>query len=622
MSVFFTSIYTLFSILGSSCLFLYGLKAMSDGLQKASGNKLQNTLSLMTKNRFVGILTGAAITALIQSSSATTVMVVSFANAGLITLRQSIGVIMGANIGTTITAWLVSISSIMGKFNIILGCIIILAFMLPLLFSKKPKLNSIAEAMVGLTIIFIGLKFLQDSMPITDDSPQLQNFLMKFSANAFRWYHVLLFVFVGAIITALVQSSSAVTAIAIALVVQGIFPFKPIAALVLGCNIGTTITAWLASIGANTNAKRASMAHILFNFFGAVWVIILFKPFVSLVELLSMPLTTLIGGDLSLFSPALIDGHIIQDKITPAVVESARTLLATANINFATFNDFEIVNQAFALMTKKHATIQVSVFHTLFNFINASILIGFIPHFAKLIEKLVPTKAGNELNERYQLRYISTSMQDTPENNIQIAKVELKKMTEITISMFALFLEVLDNPDKKIDEAIERLKKQEDYTDQMQEAISEYLQNCSQENLTPNSRHNVNSMIRISHELENIGDSCFNLGILTQRKYDMQILFTDEMREQLRPFIAKAKTFLDFIFKKMNRRISEAELNEAVLLEEDVDAMRSDLRENSQNRIQEGSSVKTELIYLDLVKHIEHIGDSALNIAQELRTLK
>lgn len=621
MSVFFTSVYTLLSILGSSCLFLYGLKAMSDGLQKASGDKLQNTLSLMTKNRFVGILTGTAITALIQSSSATTVMVVSFANAGLITLKQSIGVIMGANIGTTVTAWLVSISSIMGKFNLILGCIIILAFMLPFLFSKKPKLNSIAEAMVGLTIIFIGLKFLQDSMPLTKDNPQLQKFLTSFSGSLFRWYHVLLFVAIGAIFTALVQSSSAVTAIAIALVVQGVFPFKPVAALVLGCNIGTTITAWLASLGANTNAKRSSMAHILFNFFGAVWVIFLFKPFVDLVELLSTPLITLITGGFSFLDAAIVEGQIVQEKITPAMVESARSLLAAAQLPL-NLSDADLVKEAFSLLIKKQATIQVSVFHTLFNFINTCLLVGFIPYFAKMIEKMVPVKEGQELNERYKLKYISTSMQDTPENNIQIAKAELKKMTEITTQMFSLFLEILDNPDKKIEEAIDRLKKQEDYTDQMQEAISEYLQNCSQENVTPKSRHNINSMIRISHELENIGDSCFNLGILIQRKYDMQILFSQEMRAQLQPFVEKAENFLNFIFKKMNCRITEAELKEAYALENEVDEMRCELREDSQTRIQNGSNVKTELIYLDLVKHIEHIGDSALNIAQELRILK
>lgn len=562
--------------LGSLVIFLYGMKVMSDGLQKAAGTRLQNTLNLMTKNRFVGVLTGAGITSLIQSSSATTVMVVSFANAGLITLQQSIGVIMGANIGTTITAWIVSIASVVGDFNIIHLSIMFLAFMLPLMFSKKAKFTNTAEAFIGLTLIFVGLEFIKDSIPPIDEISGIQDFLSSFSDGHFTWYHVLLFVLVGVLLTALLQSSSAVTAIAIALVVQGIFPFLPVAALVIGSNIGTTITAFLASLGAKTNAKRASMAHILFNVFGALWAIILFTPFVHFIEFSATPLVDLVCRGISETEP---------------------------------------------LYATKQATIQVSVFHTLFNLINTTLLIGFVPAFAKLVEKIVPQKEKTDKG-KYELKYISVALQDTPEINLQNAKAELKKMTDVTLRMFNLFLDVFSNPDKKMGSVLERLKSKEDYTDQMQEAISCFLQECDRENLTPASHHNVNSMIRITHELENIGDSCYNLGILTQKKYEGEINFSEEALTQLAPFIEITKSFLDFLYNNMNTKISDSKLEEAIHLEDKIGEMQSKLTYNARIRIQKGGDVKAELLFLDLLKHLEHIGDSALNIAQELRALK
>lgn len=570
MAIILETLSVIFKVLGSLVLFLFGMKVMSDGLQKASGNKLQNSLNLMTKNRFMGVLTGIGITALIQSSSATTVLIVSFSNVGLITLKQSIGVIMGANIGTTVTAWLISIASIIGKFSFISVSLFILAFSLPLHFSKKIKLSSIAEAITGLTIIFIGLEYVQAALPDASNSKILQEYIVQHFSNSFRWYDIILFVTIGFILTALIQSSSAVTAIGITLVAQGLLPFKPVAAIIIGSNIGTTITTFISSIGASTNAKQAAFAHFLFNFFGALWAIPLFEPFIRLTEISTAPL-------------------------------------------FHLFNSSDIVKQT---------TIEVSVFHTLFNLINTLLLIGFVPQFTKLIEKIIPIKNEDALNQKYRLKYIALSIQDTPELNLQNAKIELKKMTEITISMFSLFLEIFSNPDKKMGSILEKLKKREDYTDQMQEQITLFLQECSQENININTRHNINTMIRISHELENIGDSCFNLGLTVQKKYEGQITFCDEANLQLKPFIDKTTSFLNFIYNNMNKHISDEELKVATALEQDVDAMRAELRSKSQVRIQNGGDVIAELLYLDLIKHIEHIGDAALNIAQGLRLLR
>lgn len=570
MPIALETVSIIFKVLGSLVLFLFGMKIMSDGLQKAAGNKLQNSLNFMTKNRFMGVVTGMGITALIQSSSATTVLVVSFTNAGLLTLRQSIGVIMGANIGTTITAWIVSITSVIGKFNFISAALFILAFTFPLHFSKRIRLSNIAEAITGLTIIFIGLEYVQEVLPDTSSSVIMQKYISQYFARNFGWPDILLFVLIGLILTALLQSSSAVTAIGITLVAQGLLPFKPIGAMVIGSNIGTTVTAFISSIGASTNAKQAAFAHFLFNFFGSLWAICFFEPFLKLIEIATVPL-----------------------------------------LHF--FNSTDLAKQT---------TIEVSVFHTLFNLINTLLLIGFVPQFTKIIQKIIPSKNEADLDQKYQLKYISLSIQDTPELNIQNAKIELKKMTEITLNMFTLFLEIFSNPDKKMGSILEQLKKREDYTDQMQEQLTRFLQECSQENISINTRHNINTMIRITHELENIGDSCFNLGLTVQKKYEGQITFCDEANLQLKPFIEKTTSFLNFIHNNMNKKISDAELRVAASIEKDVDAMRAELRSKSQVRIQSGGDVMAELLYLDLIKHIEHIGDAALNIAQGLRLLR
>ena len=306
------------------------------------------------------------------------------------------------------------------------------------------------------------------------------------------------------------------------------------------------------------------------------------------------------------------------------MVDNSKVILSQtdklkASINGAT--ESEIVKNAYDFIVQKRATIQVSVFHTLFNVINTVLMIGFVPWFAKLVEKIVPLKEG-EIEGKYHLKYISTALQDTPQINIQNAKAEIMKMTEITNKMFSLFTEIFSNPDKNMSDKVKKLKQKEDYTDQMQEEISRFLADCAKENLNDESRHNVNSMIRITQELESIGDSCFNLGILTQKKYDSKIEFSQVSCDQLNPFISITRSFLQFIQKHMNEHISNEELKQALVLEEKIDAMRSTLRRDARKRIQDGSNVKAELLYMDIVKHIEHIGDNALNIAQSLRAIK
>ncbi|MBN2652748.1 MAG: Na/Pi cotransporter family protein [Spirochaetales bacterium] len=558
--------------LGSLCLFLFGMKVMSDGLQKTAGEKLQKTLNWMTYNRFLAVLTGTLVTVLVQSSSATTVMIVSFANAGLLTLTQSIGVIMGANIGTTVTAWLVTLANVDTGININAIAIPVMAMALPLFFSKKDKFKNLGEVIIGFAIIFIGLEALKSALPNIKENEALQVWLANFfesmtnDAGHFKWAGIIATVLIGMILTAVFQSSSAITAIAITLVSQGFITFEPAAALVIGSNIGTTITAYLAALGTNTTAKRASMAHILFNVFGALWCLAAFRGITLLIN-------NMLEGPTSGMDP------------------------------------------------KMTATIMVSAFHTLFNVTNTVLLVGFIKWFAKLVEKIIPVKEG-EISGVYKLRYIKANLQDTPEINIKHAKVEIHKMGDIVETMFNQFKEVLNNPDKKLGDLIDTIKKEEEYTDDMQVEINSYLAECSKENLNAQSRENINAMIRIVNEFESIADCCFNLIILTQKKYEGKVDFDAEAYDDLEPYIETVNKFINFINQHLNEHLSKSEFIEAQSIENQIDEMRNNLRIKCRERLQYKNNIVGELLYLDMVKQIEKIGDYALNIAQALRKIK
>lgn len=564
----------IFQVLGSLCLFLYGMKVMSDGLQKTAGEKLQKTLNWMTHNRFVALLTGIFITILVQSSSATTVMVVSFANAGLLTLTQSIGVIMGANIGTTVTAWLVVIANIMGDFNINELAIPVLAIALPLLFAKKDKPKNIAETIIGFALIFIGLQALKDSIPDVQNSPELQAWMANFfntmtnEAGQFKWIGVFLTVGLGIVLTAVLQSSSAVAAIAITLVSQGFITFEPAAALVIGSNFGTTITAYIASIGTNTAARRASMAHILLNLFGVIWCIAAFRGLTGIIN-------TIVNNPANSIDP--------NSTVT--------------------------------------ATIMVSAFHTFFNVANSALLIGFITPFAKLIEKIVPQKE-EEIAGSYKLKYIKATLQETPEISIRHAKVEIHKMGFIVQNMFEEFKQVFHNPDKDIAALMETIKREEEYTDQMQIEINSYLADVSKENLNAQSRDNINSLIRIVNEFESIADSCYNLIILVQKQHEAGLEFNQEAINDFNPYLEIVTRFIKFINKHLNEHLTKEEFLKALSIENEVDDMRNVLRNKSRDRLHIKDNIVAELLYLDMIKQVEKIGDYALNIAQALRKLK
>ncbi|MCD4795926.1 MAG: Na/Pi cotransporter family protein, partial [Candidatus Cloacimonetes bacterium] len=542
----------IFKLLGSLGVFLYGMRVMSDGLQKVAGNRMQAILNYMTNNRFLAVMTGFLITALIQSSSATTVMVVSFANASLLNLSQSIGVIMGANIGTTVTTWIVSFFGF--KFKISAIALPIIGIGLPFIFSKLRKRRDFGEVLIGFGLLFLGLAFLKESVPDIKNNPEILAFLQNYTDLGFLSF--LIFVGVGTILTVIVQSSSAAMAITVTMAFKGWIDFPTAAAIVLGENIGTTITAFLASIGTTVNARRAARAHMLFNIFGVIWIAFIFQYFLKFIL-----------------------------SLTP-----------------------------WDETVQSNLPLNLSLFHSIFNITNTIIFLPFVSYFTILVTKLVKQKE-RDVSKEYKLTYISTGLQDTAQLNILKAKSEIGKMANVTEEMFKTFLEVFNNPDKKMGDKIEELKEQEELTDRMQEEITKYLLECTKEELSEISVKNVNAMMRIVHELENIGDSCYKLSLLSQRKYNKDLTLHPKAFEEIKDYSELIFQFVDFYKDHLNEHLHKKDLDWALELEDKIDETRNKLRKAASKRLQDGAEVRAELLYLDMLKNFEHIGDNALNIA-------
>ena len=549
-------ILTIFKLLGALGVFLFGMRVMSEGIQKVAGKRLQSILNYMTANRVAAIFTGFFITALVQSSSATTVMVVSFVNASLLSLTQAIGVIMGANIGTTVTTWIVSLIGF--KFKITTIALPVIGVGLPFMFSKFKKRRDVGEILIGFGLLFLGLMFLKESVPDIKNNPEVLEFLKNYTDLGFLSF--VIFVFVGSILTVLVQSSSAAMAITVTMAYMGWIGFETAAAIVLGENIGTTVTAYLASLGTNVNARRTARAHFLFNIFGVIWMALIFKYFIQFIL-----------------------------KIAPW----------DSNLQV-------------------NLPLNLSLFHTVFNIINSLIFIPFIIPFAKLVDKLVKPKESDHSTE-YKLQYIKTGLQDTGQMNIQTAKSELNKMVELINNMFVTFLKVFRNPDKKMGSTVEKVKDMEDLSDHMQVEITKYLVECSKEDLSERSVMNLNAIMRIVNELENIGDSCYKLMLLTERKYSSNIQLHAKAMEEFNDFASLLVESMELYKLRMNEHLEKQVLDLVYKLEVKMNNLRDNLKKATQYRLQEGSNVKAELLYLDLLKHFEHIGDNNLNIAQALR---
>lgn len=549
------AISTIFYIIGSLGLLMYGMKLMSDGIQKSAGEGLHRILNLMTANRFAAVMTGLGITAIVQSSSATTVMTVSFVNAGLLTLKQSIGVIFGANIGTTITAWIVALIGFKFKLSILAIPAFGIGYFLT--FFKRLKREDIGEALMGFGLLFLGLDLLSGSMP--NLSADQIHFLAWFTDKG--TLGLLAGVFAGLLITVILHSSSASTAVILTLSHNGMLTWEFAAAMVLGSNIGTTIDAVIASVGTKLNARRAAAVHVLFNVTGTVIAMIFFRPFLALVEM-------------------IVPGGMNNDSIAT----------------------------------------NLAMLHTIFNVINTLLFIPFVNHITHLVE-LVIKPGEHEPPTAYALDFPEVGMRENAESCVFRAEREIVAMSEVVRSMFASLCPLFEQPDKETTAlTVEKLGQTEDYADQMQQSLSEFLVKTSQLPLSDKTKTNVRNMLRIVDDLESMTDDIFMISILLQRSIEKKMSFKKDDMDRLRPYVKIVESFLEFVHGNLNKPLSRDQLEIAQNIEDQIDQFRKNLKKIARKRLEEGADVRAELLYIDIIRNIEKIGDHAFSISEALAT--
>lgn len=540
---------------GSLCFLLFGMKMMSDGIQKSAGDKLQAALHLMTGNRFTGFFTGCFLTMIIQSSGATTVMVVSFVNAGLIELSKSIAVILGANVGTTITAWIVAIFG----FNFEISAFAIPLFGIGYLFTviKKIRNPGLGQAIMGFGILFIALQWLSSTISLNSGS---MNFLPALQDKGIFSY-LIAFV-IGIIVTAMIHSSSAMTAIVITMAYNQILTWQFSAAIIIGSNVGSTIDSVMASFGANANAKRTMFVHVLFNSVTAIVALIFIKPFTQLVDL-----------------------------IVPGTV--------TENI-----------------------TMHIAMLHSMFNIIGSVFFMPFVNPVCKLTHLIIKDDKAS-LPSIYKFEFPERAAHESPTIPVVSAQMEVRRMADISVQMFdRLQYGLTDLSGRFVVDHYDNLVREEDYLDQMQEQLTKYLLKCAQLDIDDKLRENINVMISITGELESMSDDCLSIGVYLKRITEKHYVFKKEDFDRLIPYLELARQLLQFIYKNINKALSKEQLDFANELESQIDAERKALKKIARKRLEDGADVKAELLYMDLVRQIEKIGDRCFNIAEQLALTK
>lgn len=556
------------SIIGALGLFIFGMKVMSEAIQKAAGVGLRKVLGAMTSTKLYGIFTGLLITGLVQSSSATTVMLISFVNAGLITLAESITVIMGANLGTTVTAWLVAVLD-MGKLSITALSLPLIALAFPLLFFTREKIRLWGEVLIGFAILFLGLALLRESLPNLESNPQVLSFLQDFSYQDKTYLGkiaiALLFVLAGFLITIIVQSSSAAIALTLVLTSEGWISFPLAAAIVLGENIGTTVTANIAAVVANVHAKRAARAHFLFNFLGMLWAVLALPLFLALVASISV---SVFNGD-------------------PFTTTSAIPLA-------------------------------LCVFHSLFNFFNILIFYGFTNRLARLSEWMVRSKSDED--EMFSLDYIGSGLMATPELSIMEARKELVKFGDLMRRAFKYIpLLITEMDEKKLREYTEKLQKYEDISDRMEMEISNYLSQASRGELSSDGSARVRMMLHVANYLERIGDIYLEVSRnLTTRK-EQKAYFTPDMRSKVIQLAELVARSLDQMVRNLESSTERIDLKAAQKLENEVNTTFQAFRADYIAKVEKGKfRVQSGMYYSDLLAELERIADHAISISNTL----
>ena len=557
------SFYDFLKLIGSLGLFLYGMKIMSEGLQKVAGDRLRSILTAMTTNRVTGVLTGVLITALIQSSSATTVMVVSFVNAGLLTLAESISVIMGANIGTTVTAWIISIFGF--KVDMAAFALPLLAIALPLIFSGKSNRKSIGEFIFGFSFLFMGLSYLKANAPDLNANPEMLAFVQNYTDMGF--FSILLFLFIGTILTMIVQASAATMAITLIMCANGWISLELGAALVLGENIGTTITANLAALTANTHAKRAALAHFVFNVFGVIWVLIIFHPFMELV-------------------------------------------------NWVVDTFFQSNNPEVAISYK------LSAFHSIFNICNVCILIWGVKLIERTVCALIHPK---EEDEEPRLRFITGGMLSTAELSILQARKEIHLFAERTHRMFGMVQDLMHTEkDDDFNKLFSRVEKYENISDNMELEIANYLNQVSEGRLSSESKLQIRAMLREVTEIESIGDSCYNLARTINRKRQTNQDFTEKQYEHIHFMMKLTDDALAQMIVVVEKPEHQSiDINKSFNIENEINNYRNQLK--NQNILDVNNKeydYQMGVYYMDIIAECEKLGDYVVNVVEASSDVK
>lgn len=559
--------FDLLQLVGSLGIFIYGMKIFSDGLQKVAGARLRSILKGMTTTRLRGILTGFGITTITQSSSATTVMLVSFVNAGLITFLESTGVVMGANIGTTVTAWMVSIFGF--KMKITPVAIALIGIFFPFLFVKREKLRSLAEAMLGFGILFIGLQFIKDSVPDIRENPEMFQFLDQFTE--FGFLSILLFVLAGTLLTLVTQSSSASTAITLVMLFEGWISFPIAAAMILGENIGTTVTANIAAVIGNVHAKRAARFHFMFNVIGVAWMLLLLTPFLHGID------------------------AIIQNFIP-----GSGSVLTDLDNN------------------RDNATLALSLFHTTFNVINVIVLFAFVPAIVRMIERLQKEKADSE--SQFRLQYIASGVISSEELSLSQAAKEIEVFGMLIEKMHFSFEGLFRKKRKKEQKFLDKIEKREQITDRIELEIAEYLTHVSGSlKLTEFGSRRVRSMHSMINDLERIADIYYQMSRTFYTMRQQEIVLPDQSRQDV-------YDMMDFVLRAIkNMRVMlsrdgiavETDLVHAIELEDSINGYRDVSIDKHYERLESGFySSKEGFVYLDLINRLEKVGDHVFNVCE------
>ena len=547
-----------FKLLGALGLLIYGMKAMSDALQKMAGPQLRHVLSRITTNRFTGMLSGAFVTCAVQSSSATTVMTVSFVSAGLLTLAQAISVIMGANIGTTLTAWIMSLG-----YSVDLTTVVYPAFFIGILLIYTSRHRIVGDFLYGIAFMFLSLVMLSTAGKEMDleHNASVVNFFSSFDTGSYLT--IIIFLLIGTIITCIVQSSAAVMAITILLCSTGVLPIYLGIALVMGENIGTTATANLAALGANLQARRAALAHLLFNVFGVIWVLCVFYPFVDTI-------CSIVGYDPTQSG---------QRALLPVVL---------------------------------------SMFHTCFNVTNTAILIGFIPQMEKVVCRLLPEKAGEDADDEFRLQYIQANLVQTPEISVLQAQKETARFAQYVQQMFGIVRNMLNEKNgKEIKRYYDKINHQEEITDKMETEIANYLGHVSNDHLSDVTKIKVRQMLREISELESIGDACHNLARTLYRRHESGYNFTPAIYAKLNDMMTLTDQALSQMNTVMTGHSSDHDISDTYRIESDINEMRHQLKKDNIRAVDEHEyDYAIGTMYNDLVNECEKLGDYVVNVVQ------